>query len=311
MRAVIAGIIGLTLSGCATTWHSDRFPTEESKQAQLSKDTTYCRAVSYGAAPMPSMPVAPQSYNVQGNITGYGSARGAEYSYMGTATPTPSFSSGLSQGMALGAAIRAKREREEIFKTCMIGHGWSDKPLPAQESTSSQPTMHAMSAVAPIATPPADILPHTDSHSSSPTPPAGPLMVSCGFFFDNKTPGRYSGGDSTHNYIIDTASKTVKKASGKELLVRSWDEDKIIVEDKGPTFGTNPPLILNFISAFDRIKGEFWFTGVWKTEQGKIISGEALAAIARNSPHIPKTGPFSVSEWGTSKGDCRVVQKKF
>ena len=60
----------LLLAGCATTWHSDKFANEQLKEAQLKKDTGYCKGVSYGAVPMPNIRVynpQQQSYNIQGN----------------------------------------------------------------------------------------------------------------------------------------------------------------------------------------------------------------------------------------------------
>lgn len=310
MRILIASLVCFALSGCATTWYNSNFPTEESKQAQLKIDSGYCEAASYGSVPMPSVRVYlpdQQSYNVYGTASGYNSQSGfTNYSYSGTVAPSrsSSFSTGFSQGMALGEIMKADAARKKVLNACMMELGWSDKPVPSVGSNSLQSTRTSATEQQP------SLLVSSVAPASEPTPASGPIMIACGIFLDNETPTKYLGGNRTYKYIIDPKLRTVKKISGKALTVRSWSEVEIITEDKSSEFDTQPPIASYDIHVFDRVTGAYHQTFVWKTDQGKVVSGDNLAAIAGKHP-MWQQWPFGIWEARIANGDCQAEQKKF
>lgn len=124
----------VALSGCVTSnWQNPRIASAEQRDRQLVIDNGYCKRVAVGSAPMPSIQVAnaqPQGYAIAGTATNYGAYGPVTTSYRGSVTPMPnagaSFAGGVAQGAGLGAAMRARRDQDEIHKSCMYSLGWSD-----------------------------------------------------------------------------------------------------------------------------------------------------------------------------------------
>ncbi len=123
------------LTACATNWHNPRYAaTPAIHDRQLAMDNGYCKMVSSGSAPMPSMyiaPAAPQAYQVTGQSTTYTPYGVANSNYTGTVrpytNPGQSFATGAMQGAAMGAVLRARMDQEEIHKGCMLTLGWMDR----------------------------------------------------------------------------------------------------------------------------------------------------------------------------------------
>lgn len=273
MRFLIITIAGLTLSGCATTWDSDRFPSDEAKQAQLKVDTGYCRSVSYGAVPMPPVrDYVPQqqSYNIRGTATGYNSQSGYNnYSYTATATPMPnagaSLASGFAQGVAIGASLRASRDREEVFNACMTQLGWSEKP------TSSEPGEKANSA----ATQPTAV-------TGAPTKE----FISC---FNYKIPGQPESGINFSSlvgeYIVDRKARTITDPFGAPLTPHAWETTEIVLTEKtDQTYDTKPPITKTLIEVIDLERQVFLFSYLWVTSNDLGLNPEQLEAVAGGHP---------------------------
>ncbi|UYO95045.1 hypothetical protein [Pollutimonas sp. M17] len=147
--AVCASLAGI-LVGCANTqWYNHNYSAGDAELIanQKAVDEGYCTQVAHGAAPMPDARVyapAQQSYNITGTISSYGQGGFRTSNYSGYVTPSPgsAFSSGVAQGAALGASIRARRAQDAIMKGCMIKLGWTDKP-PTEEQASTSPVSYA------------------------------------------------------------------------------------------------------------------------------------------------------------------------
>lgn len=124
----------IALTGCTTSnWQNPRIASAAQRDRQLVIDNGYCKRVAVGGAPMPNIQVAntqSQGYAVSGTTTSYGTYGQVTSNYRGTVTPMPnagaSFAGGVAQGAGLGAAMRAKRDQDEIHKSCMYSLGWSD-----------------------------------------------------------------------------------------------------------------------------------------------------------------------------------------
>ncbi len=142
MAVLCASVVGL-LAGCANTqWYNPNYSVGDAELMANQKaiDEGYCTQVAHGAAPMPEARVylpTQHNYSISGTISSYGSGGYQTSNYTGYVTPSPgaSFSSGLVQGAALGAAIRARRAQDRIMKGCMLKLGWSDKPIAQQAAT--------------------------------------------------------------------------------------------------------------------------------------------------------------------------------
>lgn len=139
-RMAVCVSIVMLLAGCANTqWYNRNYASGDTELMANQKaiDEGYCMQVAHGAAPMPDVRVyAPtkQSYSISGTFTSYGQDGVQTTNYSGYVTPSPgaSFSSGFAQGVALGAAIRARRAQDAIMKGCMMKLGWTDKPIEQQ-----------------------------------------------------------------------------------------------------------------------------------------------------------------------------------
>jgi len=154
--SIIAFVVfgSTALSGCATNWYSNKFATEDAKSRQLKIDTGYCEGVSYGVMPLPEARIytpGQTSYNVSGTGSGYDSSGNySNYQYSGTIQPRTSgaeqFASGFANGYAAVAQIAATNARTRVYTSCMLRLGWSDKPLIAQttESTDFQKMVSSM-----------------------------------------------------------------------------------------------------------------------------------------------------------------------
>lgn len=134
--ALMAGLIGTLVGGCATNWVHPRIPDTAASARQLTIDDGYCTMVSVGAAPMPPVISSngPTTSWVTGTGSTYNSTTGQRTTgtYTGQVTTMPSggfgsgFSSGFASGASAGAAIRAAIEQDKIHKACMTNKGWVD-----------------------------------------------------------------------------------------------------------------------------------------------------------------------------------------
>jgi hypothetical protein len=145
-RACAAAGLLFTLTGCATRWDNPNFSDETAKRDQLKDDNGYCAMVAAGAAPLPDVRPAvstPQPYTVNGRVTTYTPNVGYSTStYTGTAYPqtggfAQGMSSGLQNGMALGAMMAARDQQKEITAACMRRLGWTDRPVPKRKTAAT------------------------------------------------------------------------------------------------------------------------------------------------------------------------------
>ena len=273
VRKIITAALCLAFSGCATTWYSDKFPTEESKQAQLKVDTGYCRSVSYGAVPMPPIRVyspQQQSYTIQGSGTGYSNLSGrTNYSFTGTATPVPnagaSFVSGFAQGAAIGAALRASAHQEEVFNACMTQLGWSDTPIPTTSSANLKPDTTSAVGV-------------SDASQKK--------YISC---FPYKRFGEPDSGIDYQllmaEYVVDTKGRTITDGTGEPITPYFWDGSHIaLAEMTNETYDTKPPITRAWVTLLDLEKQTSHFSYAWLTSNGLALDSEQLKAVAGNHP---------------------------
>ena len=134
-KYVITLVLTAAVSGCASpNWQNPRLVQPDQRERQLVIDSGYCKRVANGSAPMPNAQVAnagPQGYAVSGTATTYGAYGPVTNNYRGTITPIAnpgaSFAGGLAQGAGMGAMMRAKRDQDEIHKSCMYSLGWFDQ----------------------------------------------------------------------------------------------------------------------------------------------------------------------------------------
>lgn len=163
-----AVLAALGISGCATNWQHSSITDTALADRQFKFDDGYCLRVAVGAQPM--LPIAVNTAGMSSSFSGqmsiYDTSTGSRSfgTYGGTVTPSPgaSFTSGFSNGMAIGAAIQARRIQDQIHDECMLRMGWNEAPagasraapLPvasatAQESSSSVQSTSAESSASP------------------------------------------------------------------------------------------------------------------------------------------------------------------
>lgn len=112
------------LAGCVGADYSTAYgPTND-------PDKLYCRQYAASAVAMPSIPQSqsPPAYRVTGTFNRVGAPT---TTFQGTATPIrnagDSFLDGVSSGAAIGAALEAKRARNDVFSSCMASRA-TEKP---------------------------------------------------------------------------------------------------------------------------------------------------------------------------------------
>ncbi|MBB5393028.1 MULTISPECIES: hypothetical protein [unclassified Herbaspirillum] len=144
----------LMLSGCGTTWYNSRLPDPIARERQLGVDKAYCVQVAAGIAPIPALRTysqESQSYTVQGQFSVQGSNGPQTGTYRAQVAPIPNpgaaFENGVSNGVAIGAALRAKRQQDEILKHCMYRLGWTDT---ASDPSSSGSKVQATGTDSPM-----------------------------------------------------------------------------------------------------------------------------------------------------------------
>lgn len=120
------------LAGCATTnWRHPSIDNPADEARQLKIDDGYCQRVVAGSAPMPNVYIPPSisGQTFSGSINTYNPSSGyTQSTFTGYTAPSAgaSFTSGFSQGLAMGAAIKAAEQRRAIHTSCMLALGWAD-----------------------------------------------------------------------------------------------------------------------------------------------------------------------------------------
>ena len=133
---LVAGImLSVTLSACtSTSWNHTQL-SGATAERQFMIDDSYCTQVSHGIA----VPQVPQTNSlgsttyIQGQTRTHSAGHTSSGSFSGTATSTPNpsaaFASGMADGMNIGMAIRARRDRDRVYQGCMYERGWTDQAV--------------------------------------------------------------------------------------------------------------------------------------------------------------------------------------
>lgn len=126
-------LLSVGLTGCATHWYNPNISSYEAHERQKTIDTSQCTLYAHGAAPMPEVRAYQdpnQSYDFNASVSTYGSNGYGRSHISGrvhqTPNPAASFSSGFSNGAAMGQAIAARKARKLAFTGCMYQLGWTD-----------------------------------------------------------------------------------------------------------------------------------------------------------------------------------------
>ena len=136
----------LALSGCSTTYYNPNISDPAALEQQRAVDEGYCTRVAAGSVPMPDIrhyQSGVQNYQVNGQIRSYGSNGISNSNYTGNVTSYQNtgdaFSSGMANGISIGAAFQASRASEKVMQCCIYSLGWTtDKNSLAQQTTSPQ-----------------------------------------------------------------------------------------------------------------------------------------------------------------------------
>ena len=290
----------LLLAGCATTWHSDKFANEQLKEAQLKKDTGYCKGISYGAVPMPAIRVynpQQQSYNIQGTATGFNSETGyTNYRYSGTATPyaggfAGGFASGVANGIAIGEAIRAENARKAIFDACMMNLGWSDSPITQKSEQPKQSTSQ-----------------QSQSNQEKPETQGGEWEeVACHLYKDYITPGEFDD-KYISLFVLNKKRKMIESIPKRNVKLRAWDDERIVLtQSTDVRFNTTPPISKHLMESITLKDSKYMLAVAWTTDDGAPLNSADLKRIAGNHPMWQKKDGI-VSWW--LAGSCTPNEKK-
>lgn len=145
MKGRISVIASFLLSGCATTYYNPYINDAGALQRQRIMDEGYCTQVASGSVPMPEVrhyQSGVQNYQITGNTRTYASnGYNTNSYYTGSVTAYPNsgdaFAAGMANGMNMGAALRAGKERRQVMQGCMYSLGWTtDKNAVAHPSIS-------------------------------------------------------------------------------------------------------------------------------------------------------------------------------
>lgn len=131
-RTVLAALLPL-LSACSTQYYNPNITNPAALDRQRIVDEGYCTQVASGSVPMPQVrhyQSGVQSYQITGSTHTFGSdGYSANSYYAGSVTASPNageaFSSGMANGLNIGAAIGAGRERKQVMQGCMYSLGWT------------------------------------------------------------------------------------------------------------------------------------------------------------------------------------------
>lgn len=155
--AILLAVFSVSITaGCASTqWEHSGISDPNVADRQYQIDDGYCTAVASGSVSMPYIPQPTYTGSkFSGTVNTYGSGGYSTSQFRGSTQPAPNYgaalTSGMAQGYAMGAAIRAKRDRERVYNGCMMSRGWSES-----SDSAVKPTRGASGAYA------------ADSHASS------------------------------------------------------------------------------------------------------------------------------------------------
>ncbi|GKW13763.1 hypothetical protein PEC301899_40450 [Pectobacterium carotovorum subsp. carotovorum] len=144
---LIFSIFPILLSSCATNYYNPNLKDPIALERQRTIDEGYCTRVAAGSVPMPeirSYQTGVQNYNVVGSArTNYSNGYSTNTYYNANISSYPNageaFTNGFASGASIGAAFRAKLDRDKVFKSCMYTLGWTtDRTVKAEEQTQGQ-----------------------------------------------------------------------------------------------------------------------------------------------------------------------------
>lgn len=144
---LIFSIFPILLSSCATNYYNPNIKDSIALERQRTIDEGYCTRVAAGSVPMPeirSYQTGVQNYNVVGSArTNYSNGYSTNTYYNANISSYPNageaFTNGFASGASIGAAFRAKLDRDKVFKSCMYTLGWTtDRTVKAEEQTQGQ-----------------------------------------------------------------------------------------------------------------------------------------------------------------------------
>ncbi|MBN3059413.1 sel1 repeat family protein [Pectobacterium versatile] len=140
-------IIPMLVSGCSTNYYNSNIQDPIALERQRTIDEGYCTRVATGSVPMleiRSYQTGVQNYNVVGTArTNYPDGYSTTTNYNSNISSYPNtgeaFTNGLASGASIGAAFRAKLDRDKVLKSCMYTLGWTtDKMVKAEEKTQGE-----------------------------------------------------------------------------------------------------------------------------------------------------------------------------
>lgn len=151
MKIFLPVVSSFFLAACSTsaTFYNPNISDPVALERQRIIDEGYCTQAAAGAVPLPQVRYYQsgiQSYQINGNIQSLNTnGNYTSSNYTGNVTSytnsSDAFSAGFANGINMGAAIRAKNDRDAVFQGCMYSLGWStDKnatatnaPLPSNQ----------------------------------------------------------------------------------------------------------------------------------------------------------------------------------
>lgn len=132
---VVGVVVTVVLSGCARSrvYYNPYIDDATFLNRQFTVDDGYCTSAAAGSVPIPQVRIyaaEPQSYSFSGQATTYNPYSGySTTDYSGTAYAYPnagaSFATGFANGMNMGAAMAARRDRDRVYHGCMVALGWT------------------------------------------------------------------------------------------------------------------------------------------------------------------------------------------
>lgn len=133
LAAPVVSSILLTACAMSPSYYNPNITDSTALERQRIIDEGYCTQAAAGSVPVPQVRYyqsGVQNYQITGNIQSYGSdGYSTSSNYFGNVnsyqSPGGAFTTGLANGINMGAAIRASRERDAVFQGCMLSLGWT------------------------------------------------------------------------------------------------------------------------------------------------------------------------------------------
>lgn len=135
MKILAPVVSSLLLTACAMspTYYNHNITDRTTLERQRIIDEGYCTQAAAGAVPLPQVRYyqsGVQNYQINGNIQSYSqNGYSTRSNYTGNVSsyqsPSDAFTAGIANGMNMGMAMRAKKNRDAVFKGCMYSLGWT------------------------------------------------------------------------------------------------------------------------------------------------------------------------------------------